>query len=449
MKRKWWILGSAVLLAAAVSLCFFGVRLRIAPRLILSRALGSAIEQLDTRFENSPAHLLAGALDAQGRQQVKLKLETEEKNLGTVVYDMTLNTQLSPNRILGTGSVITGGKMLDLSLYMDPNFAAVASRELVEGNFYGITYDSFSQDIRSRVLLAALIGEETISGWEENVASLQEKMAFEINLPEAGPEDVRTALYGVLVLKPEISRQEVLLADGVHNAYVVSFRATGQEIAAAAEGYRSQLTPEVLELIDKLQADPQSAVSADFFLYKGKLVQIVINLQNNGKSAEILLYLGEYPADKTIYLEIEIQAGENLNRYGLQIMTEADAESYQEKLYLVHTENGRKNSIILDYQWDLSNGDMILEIHQDTKTTEQRLNLTGEGESFTIRAQNIRPLLNFLMDQERVSPAICTLIVSPGGEVAVPEYKNLDQWSAEDLFTLLGGLGGLLGLKLP
>jgi hypothetical protein len=130
-------------------------------------------------------------------------------------------------------------------------------------------------------------------------------------------------------------------------------------------------------------------------------------------------------------------------------MTEAAGETYQEKLYFVHTHNGRKKSVILDYQWDLRNGDMIFEIHQDAKTTQQRMNLTGEGECITIRSQNIRPLMNLLLEQEVTTPAICTLTISPGSTVSVPDYRNLDQWSAEDLFSLLGGLGGLLGLQLP
>ena len=448
MKRKWWILGG-VALTAAISLCFFGVRLRIAPRLILSRCLSSVITQLDNRFEKSPVHLLSAALDPQGKQQANLKLETEAKHLGTVVYDMTMMTQTAPNRVLAEGSVITGGKVLDLSLFLNENFAAVSSRSLVEGHFYGITYDTFSRDIRDRQLLAALIGEETITGWEASVTSLQAKMQTELEIPEIHPEDIRTALFGVLALKPEISRQEIALSDGSYQAYVVSFRALGTEIAAAAEPYRSELSTALMDWIDSMQKDPESAVTAAFFLHKGKLVRITVGLQSAEQSAEILLHLGESPVEKTIALEFKIQAGEDLNRYSLQIMTETDGETYQEKLYFVHTGNGRKKSAILDYQWDLSSGDMILEIHRDAKTTEQRLNLTGEGRSVTIRSQNIRPLLNLLMKQERVSPAICNLTVSPGREVEVPEYRNLDQWSADDLFSLLGGLGGLLGLKLP
>ena len=157
MKKKWWIF-VGVLAALLLSLSCFGVRLRIAPRLVLSRALDNTIAQLDSRFEKSPVHLLANALDSQGRQQARLKLETEEKHLGPVVYDMTLQTQIGPNRIRADGAVITGGKFLDIQLFLDENFAALASQGLLEGRYYGITYETFSRDLRDRQLLTALLG---------------------------------------------------------------------------------------------------------------------------------------------------------------------------------------------------------------------------------------------------------------------------------------------------
>ena len=175
MKRKWWILFAVPVAALLLGLCFFGVRLRIAPRLVLSRAVDNSLAQLDSRFERSPVQLLTKALDSQGRQQAALKLETESKHLGPVVYDLALQTQTGPNRIQAEGAVITGGKVLDIQLFLDENFAALASQGLLEGRYYGITYETFSRDLRERQLLTALLGEGTIADWEENLSALEEK----------------------------------------------------------------------------------------------------------------------------------------------------------------------------------------------------------------------------------------------------------------------------------
>ncbi len=449
MKKKWWIL-AGFLLSLAVCLCFFGVRLRLAPRWILSRSMGNAITQLETRFQNSPIHLLEGVVNPEGEQKLELQLETKHRNLGPVHYDMTLQTQLMPNRIYADGTVVADGKALDLSLYLDENFAAVSSDDLVAGNNYGITYDTFSRDIRDRQLLAAILGDKTIAGLESSVASLQEKMSMDLTLPEFSLNDIYNALYGILAMKPRISREEILLPTaGDHKGYVVSFGATGAEIYEASQPYREQLTPELLGMLDKMGKDPESKVSVKFSLYKGKLIQILGQLENATETYECLLYLGEDPEEKSLSLGWNVQTGEVTKKFSVMIRTESDEESYEELLYFVKTENGVKESTSLDYQWDLSSGDMELEVRRGERKAEQRLNLTGEGETITIRAQNIRPLLNFLLEQEKVKPAICTLSVSPGNGVAVPEYRNLDQWSMEDLLALLSGFGGLIGLKMP
>ena len=436
--------------ALLISLCFFGVRLRIAPRLVLSRAIDNSLAQLDSRFERSPVQLLAKALDSQGRQQAALKLETESKHLGPVVYDMMLQTQTRPNRIQAEGAVITGGKVLDIQLFLDENFAALASQGLLEGRYYGITYETFSRDLRERQLLTALLGEGTISDWEENLLSLGDKMSAQLTLPEFSSADIRNLLRGVLALKPEISREEILLPTaGDQTGFGVSFRATGAEIHKAAEPYRQQLSGPLRNWVDKMSRDPESQVCVKFSLYEGKLIQILAQLEVEGEAFESLIYLGEDPGEKTLSLEFEEQTGGESQRFSVMIRTEQDEARYEEELHFIKTENGKKESTIVEYTWDLSSCEMVLDIRQGERTVQQRLNLTGEGESLTIRSQNIRPLLNFLLEQEKVKPAICTLTVSPGGSVPVPEYRNLDQWSAEDLLALLTGFGGLLGLKMP
>ena len=449
MKRKWWGLVAVSAVAMLLSLCFFGVRLRIAPRLVLSRAIENSLAQLDSRFERSPVQLLTKALDSQGRQRAALKLETESKHLGPVVYDLALQTQTGPNRIQAEGAVITGGKVLDIQLFLDEEFAALASQGLLEGRYYGITYETFSRDLRQRQLLTALLGEGTIADWEENLASLEEKMAAQLTLPEFSAADIRNLLRGVLALKPEISREDILLPTaGDHRGFGVTFRATGAEIHKAAEPYRQQLSGPLRNWIDKMSRDPESQVCVKFSLYEGKLIQILAQLDIEGETSECLIYLGDDPGETTLSVEWDKQIGGESQRFSVMIRTEQDEERYEEELHFIKSENGKEESTTVEYTWDLSSCEMVLDIRQGERTVQQRLNLTGEGESLTIRSQNIRPLLNFLLEQEKVKPAICTLTVSPGGSVPVPEYRNLDQWSAEDLLALLTGFGGLLGLNM-
>ena len=103
----------------------------------------------------------------------------------------------------------------------------------------------------------------------------------------------------------------------------------------------------------------------------------------------------------------------------------------------------------MNYDYDLSTGEMDLCVVRDGKKAEAKVHLAGEGEHLTITTQNAASLLNLFREKNMESPVIVTLSISPGRPVVTPAYRNLDQWSMEDLWTLLKGLGSLVGLQLP
>ncbi len=448
MKRKWWLLFAAAASALLLSLCFFGVRVRIAPRLILSRALGTATQKLVRRFDESPFHLIFAAIDPGGCQRAEVQLETRQELLGIVRYDLDLSAQLSPCRVYAEGTVVTGGKAMDLSVYMDGDFAAVSSESLAEGSRYGITYDTFPQDIRSRQLLAALIGEKKISAWEQSVSTMDQTLSGDWKPPAFRMEDIASVLYGVLTLKPEVSR--VSTPAGVSQfGHAVTFQVDVQEIAQAAEDYRDDLPREIMTWLDGLKKDPNALILVEFLLHRENLVQIRVETKSGRECTCISVVLGDHPDTGELTVEITSRAGETDHRSWLGVETVSNEETYQEQLCFVQTRNGLRSELRLDYGFDPDTGELNLKILRDGEEAKVRINLSGEGETVTVRSGNLRPLLNILSDKHNESPVICTLTLSPGKAVDVPQYRNLDQWSMDDLYTLLSGLGGLLGLKMP
>lgn len=439
---------AVLLLPVAALLCMYPVRLRLAPRWTLSQALGTALTQLETRFKCSPIHLLLSALDPDGKQNIRLQAETQPDNLGPVLFDMTLDMQLSPKILSGTGSVVYHGKQAELSIYTDRNFAAIASENLTGGNYYGIRFDTFPQDIRSREILAALIGSMTISSWEASVAELGETMGEDLFIPRISAEDIRAILYSVMALKPKIGIEEIPTSDGVRKVQVVSFRETGAAVAALAKPHKDQLPNALFRLVEVMESDPDSSLCIRFFLHQGKLLQISADLNRTGDTLGLLVYLGEAPETNDLRLELDIRQGDDREAFSAALSTESDEEVYRETIHLTCPENPQEGSSTLEYLWDLSSGDMQLEISHKGKTASQRLNLAGEGSSFTIMSQNIRPILNLLTDKNKTNPVICTATVSPGAYIRTPEYRNLDQWTPEDLFALITGLGDWIGLKI-
>jgi hypothetical protein len=450
MKRKSRIVALTLFLAILVCVaCYWHViAVYIAPRAVLGNALNQALGLLESRFANSPIHLVAQSLDPEGEQRAALQLEMEQKYLGPVRYDMTLHTQLGPNRVLARGNVITGGKMLDLSLYLDENLTAISSEGLAGGNYYGITYDTFSQDIRSRPILAALIGDSKLREWEDSVSSLADTFSREIRLPEFTAGDIRTALFGALALKPQVQRISTP-AGGTVKSEAISFCATGQAIAEMAAPYRDNLSPELLAMVDQWKEDSQAAINVTFLLNKGKLVEIHVNLESSAGNTRIFATIGSDPTTEPLVLDLRTKTGEDVRDTRLQIDTVSNEETYHEKLTITQTRNRERSEFSLDYLFDLSTGETDLTIRCDDHKARLRMNLSGEGDTLTIRTQDLSPLLNLFLKKTLESPAICTLTIAPGAEFATPAYRNLDQWSAEDLLEILAGFGGLLGLKLP
>lgn len=443
MKRKWPIVLAAVLIAAGLGIFYFrdALMIRLFPKIVLSNALGETFSQLENRYMDSPVHLAANALDRDGCQNITLKLDTETKFMGVAHYDLELHTQTEPNRIYGDGSVSTGAGIMDLQLYLDEDFGAISSHSLTDGTYYGLNYDTFPEDIRSFELLGFLAGEKVLSEWDSSVAGFAESMRRSYTLPDLKTEDIQSALMAALALKPQIKAGET------KNSYTVAFRAEGQEIAVKAEGYLNQLPEALVSLIRQLDQDENSNLRVVFTLRDKRLtaVEAVISLNDASYQAT-----ADLSGANTLKLELFLYDGENLERTEFTVKTVSDTEIYQESITLTRTLNGVRSQTAADYTWDLSSGDMVLDLANDNKKYQIRLNLTGEGESFTVSCQQFEIVLSMLTGKENPRPAICVLTVAPGERnTEIPEYRNLSDWSMDDLLLLFTRLGGLVGLKFP
>lgn len=438
MKKKWYlVLIAAVLAAAAGVFCFRdALMVRLFPRVVLTKAVAATFEELDTRFENSPVHILAKGLDPDLCQDVSLKLDTGTKFAGVVHYNLLLNTQTGPNRISGSGTVTYGGGTLDLQLYADENFASVTSESLTEGTAYGITFDTFREDIGSHPLLRMLIGEDVLNDWDASISGFADKMRGSYTLPEWTAEDIRTAITGALALKPQVS------AGTEKGSYIITFRADGAEIAQAAEKYRDQIPKNLLPAVDALAEDGQ--IEVVFFLLDEKLTAINCSASLGADTYRIETALGQ-----TLTVQFRAEGPDRVERTAVTIQTQSDAETYRETIHLSQTRNGVQSAWVADYSRDLSTGEMTLNLVKDGKQHPVRLNLSAEGESFTLHCQEFERILSLISGKEPSGPAICTLTVSPGeGIPGHPQYRNLSEWSLEDFYLLLTRLGTLVGLKL-
>lgn len=421
------LLAVVLILLAVVILCALfwdTIALYVAPKVVLTSALTDAWEKLEERTEGSPLRILAEGYDPDGKNTTLLKLQTSDNVLGQVDYDMTVQTDLNSNQVLASGEITTGGKGLGVEVYLDSDFMALTSGDLLQGGYYGITYDTFSTDIQKFSLLTLLAGESTIAKWEASVSALQEYMNRSHalpQLPELTEEDVRLLMLGILALKSDTTTETVTIGGESLKCRTVTYSATGAQVG------------EILKQLMETGAAEKGTVTASFYLYENTLVRLDISGKAGTDSVELSLILGKDAAVNDLSLTMsKTEKGEQ---------TSLDLTASTRRTGARYTETITIGGASISYDFHTSTGDMTLNLPDRTGIV---LNLTEGENGFVVKTQDFAKLLGF----ESTKTFDCMMTVSKGTSIAIPGYKNLDQWSWEDLLVLLSGFGSMLGLNL-
>ncbi len=389
--------------------------LYLAPKTVLTGSAVRLLGELEERFSKSPAALLLEYYEPQGRYTVQLEASTENPLMGTIAFDLTVQTDGTAHSLLAQGSAGTTGNDLDVSLYLSDSVLAVSSKDLVQGTWYGLTYDSFRQDIRSIPLLQYVITDSLISRWEQSLRNIQSAMQSSWTGPDISAletEDARQYLTALLLLPGKVSRDQVKL----ECLWVDCFR--------------------IDYTVDAQQLNRQDATaSVSFYLYENRIVQLEFYYSEGADRVNGTVFLGVDPTTEPLSLSWKQTRNGVYSEKTISQWTDS-REGRNAEAWTVQT-NGTATT--LDYTWNRETGDMVLSVNGGTAAA---LNLTQTPEGLRLHTGEPETLL-----PELDSIDSCTLTIQKGAEFTPPEYKKLDAWSLEDFWTLLGGIGSLFGLK--
>ncbi len=424
MGRKKWILGALIiLLAAAVAAFVFWDILTVifAPKLALSAAVSDGLEKLENRFDDSPLWILAEGVDEEGRNTTQMSLSTTDSLLGTINYDMTIFSDWTRNQILAQGTVSPENSDLNLSVYLDREFAAITSAELLQGGWYGITYDTFSEDLQSIPLVSLLVPDNTVSQWEEDVSALQTFMNQSHKLPELpelSQEDVRALLLGILGLKSSVQRENCNINGQDLACWRISYHAEGKKV----ENLLSYI----------IEGDTSGGeLNGVFYLYENTLVKLLLGGRAGEQGITCSLVLGLDASKDPLQFEMVNNNGEDVTNLDAMIQAAGDGNERMGSIQL--------NNSTVSYTWNSDSGDLLLTL---PTTGDIRMTLSPAENGFQIITNDLSKILG--SDSNTIGE--CVMTVGKGADIAVPEYKNLDTWSMNDLLVLLGGIGSMIGL---
>lgn len=427
MKKVWLWIFCIVLTVIILFTVFFwdSIVIYTAPKMVLSQALSDTLQQLDARFRYNPIRNCLDNFSLEGRYAATVALETEVRNLGPVTCDLQVQSDAAGHQAQIDGSIHSGNSELNLSLHISDRFAALSSQELVEGKYYGITYDTFLKDMEHFPLAKLIIPESTIISWNSDLESIQQVMNRPYIAPKISEEDIQLLIAGILLLDAEVSNEAI---DGF-NCVQITYSASGEEVR------------NLLSNVMSTDISQPASVTASFYLYEKKLLRMDMNCVAGNNSLRCTLHLGEQcKVDDLCFSFDRVENGVTSSN-SVIVRTLSSDTTYQETIWF--SGDFRHEA---SYSWDSNNGDMTFSWDNAMPI---RLNLSQTAEGLHIVTEDFAQLFGLLthgaVKSNREVDAVITL--KPGQSIVSPEFINLDQWSYEDFLTLLKGLGIWLGFS--
>lgn len=443
MKKRFWGYVFLTLLVVAIAACFLweDILLLAAPKVILTTSLTNVIDQLEERFQENPMKILLRALEQDGQYTANVNMQMDNKLLGNVNYDMTVQTDIKAHRIRATGRAATEQREIDLSLYMDTDYMAVSSDGLVDGQYYGISYDSFVKDIRSIPLLNLMINDNLLTEWEGAVHKIQDGMQQEVVLPvipEIKAAEIKALLFGIIALPCQTEKTTFWLDDEV-----VTCKKMDYHLEGAAVG-------EVISSLTNQSFGSDASVQISFYLYEKSIIRMAVICRSDSKNIQATVDLGMNPLENPLSIEYSKQGMKTNSYFGAVVNTLRAENIYSERWEVRNINNGNESFFSCRYVWNPSNGAMEVSLNDAVdnvsfvfrENTEGIYIQTYDFGRFVKMFSQTRPLISLGNDVE------CSMIISGGSIIDKPGYKNLNQWTASDFLGLMSGVGSLIGINL-
>lgn len=435
-RRKWWIFPVLlILLAVIVAVSFWDVlAIYIAPKTVLREAFVCAYSQLQQRFDGNPLLFLLNAIDPEGKQTAAIRLDTANELIGDISYDMTVQTDV--HKLLAEGTASTSAQDLDLSFYMDTEFIAVSSMDLVGGSYYGITYDTFGEDIRSIPLLDWFIEERILDGWEALLMNIRDRMSRSYTvpqLPEISAEEVEKLTLGLLAIPSDIEKTTVQVNGETLQCHRITYTVSGTQVR------------DMLDQVMDVGKAESASVTATFYLSEKALVMADALVEAGENTTHFQVELGKNAQLDPLTLFYWKSDGDAVNRFSAQVTSNNTQDSFAEKWHFLLGDQNTGKETDIAYHWDAITGNMTLRVNNGASAA---LNLTEAGEGFRLETDDFAQLVSAVAENAQLdlkNAGHCILTVRKGTGLTAPDYKNLDQWSLEDFLTLLSGISSLVG----
>lgn len=421
-KKSFWMLLAALIAVWAVGIWAYWdtIVMYIAPQVPIQAAFGEVCDSIESWYQESPIPIVLRGYDEGGRQTARMDLRTPDGAEGTAAIQVRLKT----NEIFLEGTFPRKPALGKVGLYLNKEQAAMTSETLLDSGYYGITYDTFGQDLMSGIqsleslssyvtwflpqpqaakIQEALDDLRTSAGkLDDSVQGLQEKMSWKIDppaIPNVDMEAVKQFPLALLALRGKTTFCELEVNDESLPCYQVVFKLEGENAKF------------IWGLISQEPFPENGRVQLTCWMSQKSLVQLKVDASAAGRHISCTLGLGD-----ALTLSVVTTSGVNIH-----FSTQKEGEWEATSFYGIR------------YDWNAKNGDLILKL---ANREAVKLNLTEAENGFRIESTQ----LDTLLKEEVFSGCSCSAVITKGAEFTPPEIKELKDWSAQDLLLFLNGV---------
>ena len=467
-----WLIGAGIAAVLLVTLAFTwqALLMLVAPKTALTLALGTTGKDLQQRYSNSPATVIAesGTYLRDGMLSVNADVSYEGEQM-----QAQLNLAFNKERKqTAAGAALTlREKSYHANFYLDPEFAAVSTDLFNDGTYYGVTFETFKADIRK-----SIFGEELSDAQIENINSFIQAFldvyTLDIDRKELIKPYKRVIKQYIKDLEAEKSNDTIFVDDKEYSCSTLTYSLSESDLYGLLDklldtleddddlkaiicreqisnmtgsSIKDRYEKSILEMREALnEAIEEADFSLDvvFYIRNGRVVsmELTSNIEADGDVAEISAEISFGLNTKSdIVIDLSVNADDEIAEMKLTSEVTDEQDYYKETLTAeVNIPHEDKVKVTFATKWNKNNGKLTLSAKAQADSDTQEfsmqctLNKLSNGFELTIDRKNLEDFLSQIDAGTLPEGLEFTVIIrcTKGADIAKPEYVNIDQFDA-------------------
>ncbi len=248
-KKMWWMIPVAAVLALVVAAAFLWkpLLLKFAPDTYMSMAEANTMKDLEKRMEETPAGLIAQSFEDYKKNTTDISVDFKDKDDQQIKVDLSLAADMEKHQMAVNAdfevkttepmSVAISG---DAGVFINDKFAAVGCDPITDGKYYGLTYDSFKEDIKKSAF-AEMLTDEQIDQVADLLEQVSDQIGSDVDYEEILMPYVEICKDHIKTLDKTTGKESIELGDKSYKCDTISYEMDLDSLIELTEKILDQL----------------------------------------------------------------------------------------------------------------------------------------------------------------------------------------------------------------